>query len=91
MTTCVTLYVCTYQVIIPYLIDVAHSSGVHVNPLHDEEAARRLGLLRAPPVLGRLLFQELLEVLGVVVPEVLDLAPRGVQALLDREVDALVT
>ena len=74
-----------------HLIDVTHGPGVHVDPLHDEEAARRLGLLRVAHVLGRLLLQQLLEVLSVVVPEVLDLAPRGVQALLDREVDAFIS
>ena len=73
-----------------HLFDFAHGAGVHVDPLDDEEAARRLGLLRVAPVLGRLLFQQLLEVLRVVVPEVSDLAPRGVQPLLDRKVDAFV-
>ena len=74
-----------------HLIDVADGPGVHVDALHDEEAARRLGLLGVAPVLCRLLLQQLLEVLRVVVPEVLDLAPRGVQTLLDRKVDAFIT
>jgi hypothetical protein len=42
-------------------------------------------------VFGRLLLQKLLQMLDVIVPEVLDLAPRRVQAFLDGEVDALVS
>ena len=41
-------------------------------------------------VLGNLLLQKLLQMLDVIVPEVLDLAPGSIQTLLDCEVDTFI-
>ena len=72
-------------------LDVADLARVHVDAFDNEEASRDLGLFRVLLVLYSLGFEQLFEVFGIVVPEVFDLAPGGVQALLDRKVHAFIT